>query len=83
MRKLWIAVLVLSQVGLAERAWESKPYQKWSAKEVNQMLNDSPWTKSTTLNLGDSLTPPDSKDPISQSVASRRSSEHVLPSNVS
>ena len=82
MRKLWIAVLLLSQIGLSERVWE-KPYQKWSAKEVNQLLTDSPWTRSTTLNLGDSLTPPDTNDPISRSITSRRSSEHVLPSNVS
>ena len=45
MRNLLLTVLLLSQISLAQPAWEKKPYQKWSGKEVNQVLTDSPWAK--------------------------------------
>jgi hypothetical protein len=34
---------------LASDAWKTKPYEKWSAKEVDQILNNSPWAKSILL----------------------------------
>lgn len=32
--------------------WESKPYTEWSAQEVENLLKDSPWTKTVLLNTG-------------------------------
>ena len=49
MRKYAILLLVLTQLCFGQRPWEKNVYTKWSAKEVNQLLTDSPWTKSTTL----------------------------------
>lgn len=44
LRKILILVL-LTQACLAEKPWEKKPFEKWSIKEINQFLADSPWAK--------------------------------------
>jgi hypothetical protein len=49
MRFRLLVLLLLVQVCFAEKPWEKKPYQKWSAKDANQVLYDSPWAKSMSL----------------------------------
>jgi hypothetical protein len=40
-------IIVLSASLLwAQKAWEKKPYTEWSQREVNQVLQDSPWARS-------------------------------------
>ncbi len=33
----------------ASDSWKNTPYEKWSAKDVQKILNDSPWAKSITI----------------------------------
>jgi hypothetical protein len=42
---LIIAALILSLPPGASAQWEKKPYTEWSEKEVQKMLNDSPWAR--------------------------------------
>jgi hypothetical protein len=49
MRIRLLVLLLLVQICFAEKPWEKKAYQKWSAKDVNQVLSDSPWAKSMSL----------------------------------
>lgn len=46
---LVVVVLLLTEFGFAQKAWEKKPFEKWSAKDVNQLMSDSPWAKTITL----------------------------------
>jgi hypothetical protein len=32
--------------------WITKPYTQWNAREVEKLLNNSPWSKSVTISLG-------------------------------
>ncbi len=34
---------------LASDAWKTKPYEKWTAQEVEKILSDSPWAKAILL----------------------------------
>lgn len=46
MRKFWklsIAILLMSAVVWAGEPWESKPYDKWNKKDVERVLDHSPW----------------------------------------
>ena len=43
------ALCVIVQVCLAEQFWEKKAYSQWSAKEVAQMMQNSPWTLSYSI----------------------------------
>ena len=49
MRTRMLVLLLLAGVCLAEQPWEKKPFQKWSAKEVDKVLNDSPWSKTMAI----------------------------------
>jgi hypothetical protein len=44
-------LLICLVASVAEGAdfWVKKPYQNWSAEEVQQMLSDSPWARPVTL----------------------------------
>lgn len=44
LRKILI-LLLLTQACMAEKPWEKKPFDKWSIKEINQFLGESPWAK--------------------------------------
>lgn len=39
------ATLVLAALVFAGDVWKSKPYQQWDAKDVQKILEDSPWSK--------------------------------------
>jgi hypothetical protein len=48
MRKLLtgaVAILVLSAIAWAGDPWKSKPYQQWDEKDVQTVLQASPWAK--------------------------------------
>jgi len=44
-------LIVLSAACLMAASFWQKPYAEWSDKEVNKMLNDSPWAKSTSIEM--------------------------------
>jgi len=33
----------------ADKPWNGKPYQSWDAKDIQQIMTDSPWVASTTI----------------------------------
>ncbi len=43
------ALALLTVCAWASDPWKSKPYEKWTPKEVQKILNDSPWAKIITL----------------------------------
>lgn len=49
-RAAWAAALVLwwclSAAAQEKGVWATKPWQEWTKKDVEQVLNDSPWVKS-------------------------------------
>src|SRR5512146_535828 len=52
MRRIVCAVLCLLVLGdsaLAQQFWEKKPWTQWNKKEVQRMLEDSPWAQSQTV----------------------------------
>jgi hypothetical protein len=50
MRKLVLLVLLVGAAIAADKAfWTQKPYAKWSQRECEKLLSDSPWAKSMTL----------------------------------
>ncbi|MGB6544999.1 MAG: hypothetical protein WBE97_05185 [Candidatus Acidiferrales bacterium] len=44
-------VIALAMAGsvLATDVWRAKDYKQWDAKDVDKILNDSPWVKETTV----------------------------------
>jgi hypothetical protein len=40
-----LAVFVFAAIALADDVWKSKPYQQWDSKDVQKILNDSPWVR--------------------------------------
>ena len=44
-----VLLLVASSIAFGADFWEKKEYKKWSAKECQKMLTDSPWAKDLTL----------------------------------
>jgi len=42
---IFIAILALAALALAAEWWEKKPYAQWNDKEVERMLDNSPWGK--------------------------------------
>lgn len=45
---LLLAVSVIVTTGRAQKDdWQSKPYQQWTKKDVQNILGDSPWAKTT------------------------------------
>jgi len=45
------ALLLLSSLAVAKEWWEKKSYDKWSKKDVNRMLDESPWGKIHTVTI--------------------------------
>jgi len=46
LKKLSLSVILLGAAGLwlsAANFWDSKPYTDWNDKEIDKVLNDSPW----------------------------------------
>jgi hypothetical protein len=41
---------------LASDAWKDKPYQSWDKKDLQEILNNSPWGRPVTLSTADSET---------------------------
>lgn len=41
----WILVLILAGLALADEPWRTKSSKDWDEKEVNQILNNSPWAR--------------------------------------
>src|SRR5215471_17833881 len=56
-----VIILFLTAVALqvcsAQQFWEKKPYREWSPKEVNQMLQNSPWAITTTIGTVSTVMP--------------------------
>jgi hypothetical protein len=44
-----IGIALVAFCALASDSWKNTPYEKWSAKDVQMILNDSPWAKSITV----------------------------------
>ena len=40
-----VAAMALAAIALADDVWKSKPYQQWDAKDVQKILNESPWVR--------------------------------------
>ena len=40
-----IAVLAIAALAWASDPWKSKPYQQWDQKDVQKILQDSPWSR--------------------------------------
>jgi hypothetical protein len=40
-----LAAVVLVSVAYADDVWKAKPYQQWDAKDVQKILNESPWVR--------------------------------------
>lgn len=53
MRTRWLVFIVvlcvIVQICFAEQFWEKKAFPKWSAKEVEQLMQDSPWSQTHTI----------------------------------
>lgn len=56
MRRLIPAILLVFGLGAAALFgadfWQKKKYSEWSPKEVQRLLNDSPWAHSVELSIG-------------------------------
>lgn len=47
-----VVVLVTATVLWAgDKVWNEKPYQSWDAKDIQQIMTDSPWVANTTIQL--------------------------------
>lgn len=44
-----LLILFLGLSVLAAESWRTKPYEKWTRKDIDKILNDSPWTKVITI----------------------------------
>src|SRR5688572_20217549 len=44
-----IAVLALTSMVFGQEFWVKKDFKQWNQKEVEKMLNDSPWAKDVTV----------------------------------
>jgi len=56
MKKLGFAALLLTISLWAADFWQSKPFGEWSDKDVQKMLDNSPWSKA--VNVATDLVPP-------------------------
>jgi hypothetical protein len=48
-----VIFLAASSAAFGKDFWENKQYEKWSSKECNKMLSDSPWARDYTLQKSD------------------------------
>ena len=46
-----LAVLLAAGLAVATEWWEKKPYTEWSEKEVQRMMDNSPWGKIHTVTI--------------------------------
>lgn len=44
-----VGIALVAFCACASDSWKTTPYEKWSAKDVEKILNDSPWAKSITI----------------------------------
>jgi hypothetical protein len=55
MSKRLIAAIGIAVIGISAWAsgdpWKDKPYQEWTAKDVQRILNDSPWAHVIAVNV--------------------------------
>jgi len=42
---LVLAAAVLGSAAYADDVWKAKPYQQWDAKDIQKILNESPWVR--------------------------------------
>lgn len=58
-----LLLLTVAALAWASDVWKTKPYQQWNQKDVDKILNDSPWVKKTSVaanwKSGDVLTSPE------------------------
>lgn len=47
--KVSVAVLLMAVLAWASDPWKTKPYQQWDQKDVNKVLNESPWVKTISV----------------------------------
>jgi hypothetical protein len=45
------AILLLSGLAVAAEWWEKKPYSQWTNKDVQKMMNESPWGRVHTITI--------------------------------
>jgi hypothetical protein len=45
----FLIALAMAGAALAADAWRAKDYKQWDAKDVDKILNDSPWVKTDEL----------------------------------
>jgi hypothetical protein len=53
--KVSLAILALAALAWASDPWKSKPYQQWDQKDINQVLNRSPWVQTVHVALGSQM----------------------------
>jgi len=46
---IFAVVLAATLVWADNKPWNGKPYQRWDAKDVQQIMTDSPWVSRTTV----------------------------------
>ena len=52
MKKIALSLLLLSGCLLAADVWQTKPFTEWTDKDLQKILNNSPWAHSFTLPTG-------------------------------
>ena len=52
MKKSLLLILTLSVCVWAADSWQSKPFTEWSDKEIQKVLNSSPWSKEVSVPAG-------------------------------
>ena len=53
--KVSLAILALAALAWASDPWKSKPYQQWDQKDINQVLNHSPWVQTVHMSIGSQM----------------------------
>ena len=51
-----LAILLAAGLAVAAEWWEKKPYTQWSDKEVQRMMDNSPWGKIHTVTIMNPMT---------------------------
>jgi hypothetical protein len=58
MRRLSCWFFLLALALWAADFWQTKPYTDWSDKDVQKMMNNSPWARSISIPMGSGPVPP-------------------------
>jgi hypothetical protein len=53
--KVSLIVLLVAVFAWASDPWNAKPYQQWDMKDVQKVMNDSPWSRTIHVAMGFSL----------------------------